>query len=110
MPLPSLSTRPAHASGLRSVTVARAPAAGDDAAVRARTDASIFAVAPVKKIVPALRARPRVVRNFVSREPVRRGQLVGDLIERACGLAIGNDEAYRRREARRKACPGSIVS
>src|SRR5262249_6424402 len=38
-----------------------------DPAMRAGTDAGVFVVAPVDEIVPALGARPRVVRYLVGR-------------------------------------------
>ena len=39
-----------------------------EAAMGARADAGIFLAAPVDEIVPALRARPRVVGNLVGRQ------------------------------------------
>ena len=53
--------------GRRGVT----GAADQQAAVRARPDAGVFAVAPVEQVVPALLARPRVVGDLVGRQARR---------------------------------------
>src|SRR5690242_4677066 len=60
-------------------------AAEVEAAMRARTDTGILAIAPVKKIVPALFAGPGVIGDFVSRTSSRFRHLLCDLVKR-CGV------------------------
>ena len=81
-------------SGLRWRTV-RMPEA---AAVRARADAGIIAVAPVSEVVAALRARARVVADFIGGQARGRGALAGQLVQRGGEVGVERLELARGME------------
>ena len=71
------------------------PLRRDEAPMRARTDARIFAVAPIDEIVPALGARPRVIGDFVGRQTMRLGDLLRRVEQGAAELVVGQVELAR---------------
>src|SRR5271169_3998654 len=71
------------------------PARHDETPMRARTDASIFAVAPIDQIVTALGARPGMVRNFIGRKASIGCDLPRDIIELARQVRIGRPQLSR---------------
>src|SRR5271154_5472097 len=77
----------------------RAPGRADaDAAMRARADPDIFAVAPINQIVPALRAGPRVVGDLVRRQAMRLGYFLRRVEQRAGEVLAGHDELARAKQ------------
>ena len=65
---------------------------GRDTAMGARADARIIVPAPIDQIVPRLRARSRMVRDFVSRQSRRLAQLLGERIELAGKFSVRNTQ------------------
>ena len=64
----------------------------DEAPMRARTDARIFAVAPVDEVVPALAARARVVGDLIGRQAARLGQFPRRFEQREAQFLVGQFE------------------
>ena len=58
--------------------------------MRAGSDAGIFRAAPVNKIVPAFRARPRVIGNLVSRQSGARTGFDRQIVKFARRIAVGD--------------------
>ena len=75
----------------------------EDAAVRSWADTRIFAVAPIEKVVPALRTGTRVIRHLIGGKAARRGHLFRDLVKRTRVILVRNDELARsvKRRVRR---------
>ena len=48
--------------------------------------------APIDEVVPALRARPRVVRHFVGRQAGARTNFLRRIVEVARAILVGNDQ------------------
>ena len=72
-----------------------ARAVGADAAMRAGADAGIFLIAPVNEIVPRLRARFRVIGNFVGRHAARVAKFLRDVPQCARSILVGRDQLAR---------------
>src|SRR5579859_3654869 len=64
--------------------------------MRPGPDAEIVAVAPIDEIVPALAARPRVVRDFIVGEAAACEALARRLVERAREIVVGQYEIAAR--------------
>src|SRR5271156_149890 len=70
-----------------------AAAAGrQNPAMRAGADADIFAIPPIDEIVPALRARARVIGDFISGKTGFRRDLLRHVPQRAGAIGIREDE------------------
>ena len=80
-------------------------------AMRARADAGVFVLAPVDEIVPALGARPRVIGNLVGRQAGAAADLLRQVVERAAGVVVGNDElaGLVQRVERRVRLDGELI-
>ena len=80
-------------------------------AVRAGADAGIFVGAPVDEIVPALGAGPRVVGDLVGRQAGAVADLLRQVVERAAGVVVGNDElaGLVQRVERRLRLDGELI-
>ena len=63
-----------------------------DPAVGAGTDAGVFVGAPVNQVVPAFGAGPGVIGHLVGRQAGVRANLLRQIVERAAGVIVGNDE------------------
>ena len=58
--------------------------------MRAGSDAGIFRAAPINEIVPAFRARPRVIGNLVSRQAGIRAGFDREIVKRSRSVAVGD--------------------
>ena len=79
--------------------------------MRAGADAGIFMPAPIDEVVPALRARPRVVRNFIGRQAGARANFLRDVVKLATAILVGNDQlaALMQRVERRLRLDGQLI-
>ena len=68
--------------------------------MRARTDAGIFAIAPVDQVVAALGARPRVVGHLVGRQAGTRAMIEGEVVEVASEIVVRQYEFPARMQGR----------
>ena len=80
-------------------------------AVRAGADAGVFVRAPIDQVVPALGARPGVVGNLVGRQAGVAANLLRQVVERAAGVVVGNDElaGLVQRVERRLRLDGQLI-
>ena len=81
-----------------------------DAAMGAWADARIVVTAPIKKIVPRLRSRPRVVRHFVGGEARGIAKLLGEEIEGLGLLCRQGTSGAPEACSAANGVPGSMVS
>ena len=79
--------------------------------MRARPDAGIFMAAPVNEIVPALRARPRVIGNFISRQAGVAADLLRQVVEIAAEIFVRRDQlaGLVQAEERRARLDGELI-
>ena len=80
-------------------------------AMRARTDAGIFMAAPVNKIVPALRARPRMIGHFVSRQAGLAADRLREIVKIAAEILVRHDQfaGLVQAEERRARFNGELI-
>src|SRR4051794_18963107 len=73
----------------------------DQPAMRAWTNASIFAIAPIEQIMTGLMAGPGMIGDLIGREPGPLGQILGDVVELSRQIFGRQDELSRRCERRK---------
>ena len=80
-------------------------------AMRAGSDAGIFVRAPIDEVVPALRARPRVVRDLVGGQTGGGADLLRRVVERARRVLVRDDELAggMQRGERRVLLDGELI-
>src|SRR5205814_9980124 len=64
---------------------------GGHPSMRAGADAEVIVVAPIRQIVPALAARPGVIRDFVRRQPGDGETPLCDFVKTYRAFLIGNE-------------------